>query len=136
MTLIVSQQRAYIRSHPVAFWLCVGLVIAGAIGLVAPGLIGQSAASMVLPTWLRTVFYIDYTLGAALSLAGLTRGKAGLEAAGMAMLATGFLVQFLSVAYLLHSSVFGGLFLLTLAIGCFQRSRFLAKNGYPPRMVK
>lgn len=136
MKLIAPEQRGYLHSHPLAFWLCVGLVIAGSVGVFAPHLIGQSAASLVLPEWLRTTFYADYTLGAALSLVGITRGKARLEAAGMMLLATGFLVQFLSAAYLLHSSVFAGLFLFTLSIGCFQRSRFLAANGYPPRMVR
>src|SRR4051794_2807089 len=126
MDLIVPQQREYIRTHPIAFWLCAGLLIAGTIGLIAPDLIGQSAASQVLPAWLRTSFYATYAIGAALSLGGLMRGKPALEAAGMAMLGTGFLVQFLSAAYLLRSSIFAGMFLLTLSIGCFQRSRFLA----------
>lgn len=136
MDLIVPQQRMYVRSHPVVFWLCIGIVIVGALGLVAPSLIGQSAASMALPPWLRTLFYADYTAGALLAVVGIARAKASLEASGMVLLSAGFLVQFLSLLYLLPSSAFAGSFLATLAIGCFLRGRFLAKHGYPPRTVK
>jgi uncharacterized membrane protein YhaH (DUF805 family) len=134
LDLIIPQQRNYVRAHPVVVWLCVGLVIVGSIGTIAPSLIGQSAASTVLPVWLRTAFYLVYTLGALGSLIGITRARARVEAAGMMLLATGFLVQFLSAAYLLHSSAIAGTFLLTLSIGCFQRSRFLGKYGYPPKV--
>jgi hypothetical protein len=134
MAFIVPEQRRYIQAHPVVFWLCIGLVIVGSIGVVSPDLIGQSAASMVLPDWLKTSFYVVYTFGAFSALVGITRGRASMEAGGMMLLATGFLVQFLSAAYLLHSSALAGLFLLTLSIGCFRRGRFLAKHGYARRV--
>lgn len=135
MSLMGAQQRLYIRAHPVVFWLCIGLVIVGFIGVVAPGLVSMSAAAQVLPDWLRTAFYASYTIGAGMSVVAQVRGIARLEAAGMMLLATGFLTQFASAAYLLHTSAFSGLFLLALAIGAFQRSRFLTEYGYPVRVV-
>lgn len=136
MSLISPQQRLYIRAHPVVFWLCVGLVIVGFIGVVAPSLLVMSVASQVLPGWLRTLFYVDYTIGAVCSVIAQLRGIARVEAAGMMLLCTGFLTQFLSAAYLLHSSAISGIFLLTLAIGCFQRAHFLARFGYPTRVLE
>jgi hypothetical protein len=135
MHLIPHQQRLYIRAHPVVFWMCIGLSILGFVGVVAPELLVMSAASQVLPDWLRTAFYISYTIGATMSVVAQLRGIARLEAAGMMLLASGFLAQFASAAYLLHTSAVSGLFLLTLAIGAFQRSRFLTEYGYPVRVV-
>lgn len=134
--LVHPQQRLYIRAHPVVFWLCVGLCVVGTLGVVAPGLVTMSAASQVLPGWLRTIFYTTYALGGAMSVAAQVRGVARLEAAGMMLLSAGFLAQFGSAAYLLHSSAASGIFLLTLSIGAFQRSRFLMAYGYPARIVR
>jgi hypothetical protein len=130
------QQRLYIRAHPVVFWLCIGLLIQGFIGLCLPFLLLQSAVSQALPNWLERVFYTVYMVGGGMSVAAQLRGTAKLEAAGMSLLGTAFVVQFSSVIYLLHGYFWQGLFLLFLSIGAYQRSRFLGLVGYPTRTVE
>lgn len=129
------QQNLYIRAHPVVFWLCIGITIQGFIGLVLPQLLLVSAVSQVLPNFLERAFFAVYMVGGALAVAAQLRGIAKLEAAGMSLLGTGFLVQFFCVVYLLHGYFWQGLFLLTLAVGAWQRSSFLAEYGYPIRTV-
>jgi hypothetical protein len=128
-------QNLYIRAHPVVFWLCVGLAVVGFVGAFLPFLLVASAVSQVLPEWLQRLFYGIYMLGAVFAVIAQLRAIPKLEAAGMSLLATGFLVQFLSVLYLLHAYFWQGLFLLTLAIGTEQRSIFLSQYGYPMRKL-
>ncbi len=128
-------QRLYIRAHPVVFWLLWGVLVVGVCGVVAPDVLVVSPATQVLPDWLASCFYAVYGLGAGMSLYGQIRCSAKSEAAGMSLLATSFTVQYMATVYFLHHYWVTGLFILSLAIGCMQRSRFLAQFGYPTRKV-
>lgn len=130
-----SQQQLYIRAHPVVFWLCAGLAVEGVFGAFAPQLLVASVASQALPDWLERIFFGVYMIGGISAVIAQLRGLPKLEAAGMSLLATAFLVQFLSIIYLLHTYFWQGLFLLTLSIGAQQRSAFLVRFGYPMRVV-
>jgi hypothetical protein len=142
MQLIERQQRLYIRAHPWVFWACLGFMFIAGIGLVAPSLLLTSPAASVLPGWLRAFFYAAYALGAGLSVLGQLRGLAKLEAAGMMLLATGFVVQMACGVYLLS-----GLYPLPkvlvsnstlgfFAVGSYLRARFLTEYGYPARITQ
>jgi hypothetical protein len=131
VTLIPHKQRAYIASHPVVFWFCLGMMLVGALSLIDPSLTDQSATAQLLPDWVRKVFNVTYMIGGGASAIGIARGMLKLEAAGMALLATGLLVNFIVYVWLVHASAVSGVFILTLAIGCAQRSWHLA--NYDPR---
>lgn len=130
-----TDQRLYIRAHPVVFWLCIGLTIEGLLGVFFRNLFLASPVTLSLPDWMETGFYAIYMSGAAACVIGQLRKKAWLDSAGMSLLGTAFVVQFASIVYVLHQYFFQGLFLLTIAIGCFMRSSFLAEYGYPTRAV-
>lgn len=130
-----AEQELYIRAHPVVFWLCIGLTIEGFLGLVFPHLFLASVVSQTLPPWMVRVFYGMYMLGGGLCVIAQLRARAKWEAGGMSLLSTVFLIQFLSIVVELHGYLWQGLFLLTLAIGCNQRSVFLTRFGYPVRTI-
>jgi hypothetical protein len=115
-------QRAYIAEHPVVFWLSLGIALAGTIALIAPQLAEQSTASLLLPGWLLVVFNITYAVGGWGSFIGIGIGLRKLEAGGMALLASGLLTNFIVFVYVTQAGAPGAAFLLTLAIGCGQRS--------------
>lgn len=135
MRLITERQRTYVRSHPVVFRLCMGLFVTGLLGVLVPDSMAQSAVSAVLPAGIRTLFYLDYCLAAALCVLGQARGKAPLEAMGMGMLAFGFAAQEVAATALLGTPL-PGIFLVFLAWGAFERGLFLRAYGYPPRMSR
>jgi hypothetical protein len=124
-----DRRRAYVRAHPVALWLSVGFAVAGAIQALDSSLAGQSAAELALPHWLHVLYGLVYSVGGFLSAFGIARYRRNLEAAGMAMMASGLVVQFLSIIYVLPGSALAAIFLPTLAIGFALRVRYLINVG-------
>jgi hypothetical protein len=134
MRFISRTQMLYISEHPVVFWFSIGICFAGFTSLVAPQFTEQSSASLLLPDWLRATFNVTYAAGGFGSVFGIIRGWRKIEAAGMALLASGLLTNFIVFSWVVPSGLVSAAFLLTLAIGCAQRSWHLATT--PPIRIE
>lgn len=120
----------YIMTHPLAFWFSLGIFFVGLITLLYPHLGDETALSIVLPDWLETLLRIGFVLGGGFSVVGIVSGKSKFEAAGMAILSSDMITNFLVVVDLRPNNAATAFFLITLAIGCAQRSVHLTKSGY------
>lgn len=127
--IVPLQHRAYLRNHPLAFWLSFGIALVGFVAFAFPNTITETAVSLALPDWLKHAFYIMFFVGGMVSTYGIVRGKGRLEAAGMILLGTTLLANFLVVVYIKFDAIGQSLFVLTLAIGCFQRGWLLSFGG-------
>jgi hypothetical protein len=117
--------RAYRREHPLAIWFCLSIAFIGIVTLLAPSQAGTSATSMALPPALLKAFNLGYFIGGALAAYGLIRAVRRAEAAGMAILSSVLLTQYVSIIYVLPSAWLTGTFVLSLAIGCGRRAWIL-----------
>jgi hypothetical protein len=130
MRFIPAHQRSYLQSHPLAIWLSLGIAFTGCVNLILPDL-SESSVALVLPPLLVMVFNLTWAAGGALSAIGLLRGKPKIEAAGMSLLASGLFSLFVSVFYVRPLAALSSApFVVTLAIGCFLRSRHLTCHAY------
>lgn len=120
-------QRRYLRSHPLAWTLALGIALTVTWGILFPSTVESSPATLVLPDWLNHLFEYLYAIGGWAAFIGLIRGKTKWEALGMVLLTSGLVTQFLAVAYLDFDRAWpGGLFLLLLALGTALRAHWLA----------
>ncbi len=126
---ISPQQRAYLRSHPLAFWFSLGIAVTVTVAIVDPSTVQETAITLVLPDWLETIFRWSYLVGGYMATIGLLFAKPRIEAAGMALLASGLLVQLATIMYLSPELGWPSApFLLTLAIGTGSRAYYLATS--------
>lgn len=116
-----TYKRFYRRQHPLAICLSLSIAIIGIATLLDPGVASSSATYAALPEWLRRAFNVTYALGGGLAFAGLIRVSHRTEAAGMAILASGLLVQWAAVMYVLPVTWVTASFILALAVGCAGR---------------
>lgn len=124
-------RRQYVRSHPLAVWFSLGIALYGGITLIANPM---TAPSTTLPDWQLITFRVTWLVGGVLAWYGINRGRSKPEAAGMVLLATGLIVNFLAVMHLnVELGWPAGLFLVPLAIGCVRRALYIVSqsNGGP-----
>lgn len=126
LSLVQEDQRYRVRAHPHGYAIAVGVLVAGVVGILFPGTIEETATSLALPEWLRTLFEICWATGGALATIGIARGYRGIEAGGMGLLATALFVDYLAFIYIRPAAAVSGLFVLILAIASAERSYFLA----------
>ncbi len=127
---ILSTQRAYLASHPLAFWLAVGIALTGYINLFAPSLTGETASSVVFSSFVLFLFNIAWAGGGTFVAVGLLRGRPKIEGAGQAVLASALFSYFLAVIAARPSFAATALFILCLGVGCAFRAVHLATHGY------
>lgn len=129
--LVAVRQRPYLAAHPLAAWFYLGIVLAGVAIVVDPDLAAKSSPLVTLPRWTFYAWGITYTVGGIFALLGIVRAWPKIEAAGTALLASAFLVNYVTTVYLDHTAAFRGLFVLCLSIGTWQRSYYLANKAQP-----
>lgn len=120
--------KAYLSEHPVVFWFSVGIMLAGIVAILFPDVASKSSAAVVLPRWEQTAFNVTYAVGGFMGAWGIARYQHKLEAAGMALLASGLATTFVVFIYATDAKAPGAVFLLTLSIGCGQRCIHLARR--------
>lgn len=128
--LAPAWHRAYVRSHPLGLCVSFFIAVAGLIGLVAPQLVNESAAALVLPGWQLTVFNTTWLVGGSLATIGLLRGLPNAEAPGLALIAGGLTAYYIAVVSIRASSALTALFIAGLAIGCIARAWRIYRCGY------
>lgn len=128
--MIPRWHRAYVRSHPLGLCISLGFFTSGAIGLLAPSLVKDSAPALTLPTFVLVLFNIAWLVGGFLASVGLLRGRRDLEIPGMALIAGGMTAYFATVVSIRAISALAAVFMAFLAIGCAARAWTLLKHGY------
>lgn len=125
-------KRIYRREHPIAIWLTLGIAVTGFVALLFPDTVNQTAISLALPHWLRQMFYLSYTVGGTVAAIGLLTVNHKFEAAGLTLLASALLAQYIAVVYtaldISPRSVWSSTFVLALAIGCGSRALLLVRS--------
>jgi hypothetical protein len=122
--------RAYFRSHPLGFWVYFWIGISGAVGLLFPHLVNESAPAIVLPLWVLTLFNTVWTVGGILGAYGLLRGKMRIEIPGLILLASGLAAYYAAVVQIRAASALQAIFILGLAVGAIERAWQLYHCGY------
>lgn len=120
--------RAYLRDHPIAFWLSFGIACFGFTALAFPDTILHTTVSKSTPHWLHTAYYVLYFIGGLTATIGVFFGKVKLEAAGMILVASGLCVDFLTIADMRPQTLPQESIRLALAIGTFRRAQWLIQN--------
>lgn len=128
--IVPQRQRAYVASHPLGLWVSLGIAISGYINILQPHLTEESVVALIFSPLVLVAFNAVWAMGGTLSFIGMARGRHHVEAAGMALLASGLLSYFLAIVSVRASSALAALFLPALAIGCALRAHHLTTHGY------
>lgn len=122
--------RAYVRSHPLGLAVAVGIMLSGAIGLLFPESVQESAPALVLPDALLVSFNVVWAVGGGLASFGLIRGSRDAEVPGLALIAGGLSAYYIVVVSIRPTAALQALFIGALAIGCAVRAWHLVRAGY------
>lgn len=109
------------KDHPLAIWLSASAMILGAALLISPTLGDKSASLSPWPTYLVAMWGAAFALGGLLSVVGLAKTKAKIEAAGMVLLSTAFAATAISAGFT-SPSLLSLVFLGALAGGTGHRA--------------
>jgi hypothetical protein len=120
--------RAYLRDHSIAFWLVLGLFVYGALGLSFPSTVLYTPLADATPIWIQKLYYTFFLIGGISGSYGMFYGKTRFEAAGMVLIAIGFLISLITIADAAPSTFASESFRLVLVIGCVRRAQYLCKN--------
>lgn len=128
--LIPPRQRPYVASHPFVVCVAIGIALTGYINIFWPLSPTESVAAAVLPPLMLLFFNGVWAVGGTLIAAGILRGKRRVEAAGMALLASGLLAYYFLIVSVSLPALRSAAFILGLAVGCALRARHLTTHGY------
>jgi len=128
--LIPLWHRAYVRAHPLAPVISLGILLGGLVNLLAPELVEETASAIVLPEYVLLLFNLVWTIGGAAGTIGFIRGWSRIEGAGMALIAGGLGAYYTAIITLRSTTALTGLFIGLLAVGCGLRAWQLFRHGY------
>lgn len=129
--IVPKFHRSYVRSHRLGIAVSTALCLAGAVGLLAPYLVDESAPALSLPAWAFVVFNVVWAVGGGLGAYGLIRGRPAVEGPGDALLAGGLFSYYIAVVSIRGwSGAITGLFIGALALGYAARAHYVFFYGY------
>ena len=131
VALIPSSQRTYLRSHPLALWFALAIVLSSVIALLFPETVVQTPAALLLPDWLELAFRWFFLVGGTAASFGLLRGKANFEALGWALVTAAIAAQVVTLIFLTQDAtiITSSLILAALGVGTGLRSWYLAVDA-------
>lgn len=95
-----------------------------------PQVVRESAASLTLPEFVLTLFYIVWLVGGTAASVGLLRGILRLQVAGMALISGGLLAYYSVIVSIRGSAAVQAFFIAALGVGCGLHAWNLARCGY------
>jgi signal transduction histidine kinase len=128
--LVPVGQRPYVASHPLGVWLSAGIAFTGWINVLFPALTAEAASRLAFEPLVLFLFNLAWAFGGSVSLGGLLRGRAKVEGAGMAVLASALASYYFAILAVRPSAAVSGGFIAFLAVGCAFRAWHLATHGY------
>lgn len=110
--------------------VALGIGVGGFSGLFFPSVVQESAASLILPEIVLTLFYVVWLVGGVIAFVGILRGILRLHVAGMALIAGGLLAYYGVIVSIRGSGAWQAFFICALGIGCGLHAWNLGRCGY------
>jgi drug/metabolite transporter (DMT)-like permease len=128
--LFVAPERwDYVRDHQIAIWLFIGIALEGILGLLIPDFRSGTSVTQSLPVWMAYAVYGTFAFGGGIVLQGLCQGNNKNEAAGLVLVGTAGIIQFIaSIETFNVTTLTGATLTFFVTIGILSRAIQIASG--------